>query len=350
VVLLANLSPDAQQAAVEAQDLGRKVLTSLNQPFTLPGFTHHGSASIGVALFSNDSIGVDDLLQQADLAMYQAKASGRNALRFFDMGMQQALQSRVELEADLRTGLARQELLLHYQPVVQGTSTVTGAEALVRWQHPVRGLVSPGEFIPLAEATGLIVPLGQWVLVTACTQLAAWATQPALAQLTMAVNVSAHQFRETDFVAKVMQALHDTGADPQRLKLELTESLLAHDVEDVIVKMEALRAHGVSFSLDDFGTGYSSLSYLKRLPLSQLKIDKSFVRDVLVDANDAAIARTIVLLGQSLQLDVVAEGVETEGQRRFLADNGCDVYQGYLFGKPMPVAAFEGFALGRVAA
>jgi diguanylate cyclase (GGDEF)-like protein/PAS domain S-box-containing protein len=345
VLMIEDLSEDVQAAALQAEVIGQKILDAFSLPFTLNDREHLSTPSIGIALFGENASGVDEMLKQADLAMYQAKAGGRNTLRFFDASMQSAVEHRVALEDDLRDGLCRQEMLLHYQPVVQGDGRVTGAEALVRWQQPRRGLVPPGEFIGLAEATGLILPLGQWVLHTACAQLAAWAADPELAHLTMAVNVSANQFRERNFVEKVNAALGQTGANPHRLKLELTESLLADNVEDIIAKMTALRARGVSFSLDDFGTGYSSLSYLKRLPLSQLKIDQSFVRDVLTDPNDAAIARTIVLLGQSLGLAVIAEGVETDGQRQFLADNGCLVYQGYFFSRPLPIELFEAFVL-----
>jgi len=247
--------------------------------------------------------------------------------------------ARAALDADLRQGLQRQELLLYYQPVVDVGSRIIGYEALLRWQHPVRGMVSPGEFVSLAEQTGLILPIGQWVLRTACQQLVGWAAQPDWQDLSLAVNVSARQFRQTDFVAQVLQVLDETGADPQRLKLELTESVLISDVEDAIRKMGSLRERGVRFALDDFGTGYSSLSYLKRLPLDQLKIDQSFVRDVLSDPNDAAIVRTILALANSMDLLAVAEGVETAGQRQFLLENGCTVFQGYLFGRPGPLAA-----------
>jgi EAL domain-containing protein (putative c-di-GMP-specific phosphodiesterase class I) len=281
------------------------------------------------------------LLKHADLAMYQAKAAGRNTLCFFDPDMQAAVSARSALEADLRQGLQRQELLLYYQAVVDEQGRLMGAEALVRWQHPQRGLVSPATFIPLAEQTGLILPLGQWVLQAACEQLVAWQGNSATQALSIAVNVSARQFRHPDFVAQVLEVLRQTGARPQRLKLELTESLLLQDVEDIIGKMNALKARGVGFSLDDFGTGYSSLSYLKRLPLDQLKIDQSFVRDVLSDPNDAAIAKTILALAQSLDLQVVAEGVETQGQLEFLKRNGCKAFQGYLFGRPAPVRQLE---------
>jgi EAL domain-containing protein (putative c-di-GMP-specific phosphodiesterase class I) len=245
----------------------------------------------------------------------------------------------------LRVAIDQQQLLLHYQPQVDSSDRVTGAEALVRWQHPLRGLVPPSEFIALAEQTSLILPLGQWVLETACVQLAAWASQPARAQLTVAVNVSALQFHQGDFVAQVMAALARSGANPQRLKLELTESLLVHDVEGIIAKMSALQAQGVGFSLDDFGTGYSSLSVLKRLPLDQLKIDQSFVRNILADPNDAAIARMVIALANSLELAVIAEGVETEAQRDCLAAMGCPTYQGYLFARPLPVQEFEALVL-----
>jgi EAL domain-containing protein (putative c-di-GMP-specific phosphodiesterase class I) len=260
--------------------------------------------------------------------------------------MQAAITQRATLEAALREALAKGQFLLHYQAQVQGAGEFTGVEALVRWLHPQRGLVSPAEFIPLAEANGLILPLGQWVLQTACEQLVAWSGQAALAHLTMAVNVSARQFHERDFVAQVLAVLARTGANPRRLKLELTESLLVSNVDDVIDKMSALRAHGVGFSLDDFGTGYSSLSYLKRLPLEQLKIDQGFVRNILIDADDAAIASMVVALANSLGLAVIAEGVETEAQKALLAVLGCNAYQGYLFSRPLPVAQFETLAAG----
>jgi EAL domain-containing protein (putative c-di-GMP-specific phosphodiesterase class I) len=239
------------------------------------------------------------------------------------------------MEADLRKGLLENQFILHYQPQLDHTRRITGAEALIRWQHPRRGMVSPAEFIPLAEETGLILPLGLWVMKTACMQLADWAKQPETAHLVLAVNVSAHQFRQTGFVEEVLSTLEQSGAAPNKLKLELTESLLLDDVDDIIAKMTTLKNKGVGFSLDDFGTGYSSLSYLKRLPLDQLKIDQSFVRDVLSNPDDAAIARTIVALAHSLGMEVIAEGVETEAQYAFLFENGCYAYQGYLFSRPV---------------
>ena len=277
------------------------------------------------------------------MAMYRAKDAGRNTLRFFDPEMQSVITNRTALEADLRLAVLEGQFVLHYQVQVASDGQPTGAEALVRWHHPQRALVSPAEFIPLAEETGLILPLGQWVLDVACAQLAAWANRADTAHLTVSVNVSIRQFLQRDFVEQVLAVIHRTGANPQRLKLELTESVLASNVEDIIAKMTALKAKGIGFSLDDFGTGYSSLSYLKRLPLDQLKIDQGFVRDILIDPNDAAIASMVVALAGSLGLAVIAEGVETEAQRDVLARQGCHAYQGYLFGRPVPVAEFEEF-------
>ena len=261
--------------------------------------------------------------------------------------MQADVTTHTALEADLRHALAERQFQLHYQPQIAQDGRVIGAEALIRWLHPVRGMVTPGEFIPTAEQTGLILPLGLWVLESAGHQLARWAQDPALSGLALSVNVSARQFRQPDFVAQVLAVVEHNTIAPGRLKIELTESMLVRDIEDVIAKMSQLKAHGVGFSLDDFGTGFSSLSYLKRLPLDQLKIDQSFVRDVLSDGHDAAIARTVISLGQSLGLTVIAEGVETEGQRNFLADNGCHVFQGYLYSRPLPLAQFDAFVAAR---
>jgi PAS domain S-box-containing protein len=278
------------------------------------------------------------------------EAAGRNAARSAEPGSVQALSTRAALLADLRQGLQNNDFTLHYQPQVDAAGIPTGAEALVRWRHPQRGLVSPAEFIPLAEETGLIRALDHWVLQAACTQLAAWARSPATAYLTLAVNMSACQFRHPDFVGHVLAVLERTGADPRRLKLEVTESSLIDDVEQTIATMITLKAHGLGFSLDDFGTGYSSLAYLKRLPLDQLKIDQSFVRDVLTDPNAATIAHAVVTLGQSLGLAVIAEGVETEAQRDFLARHNCDAFQGYLFSPPIPADQFHAFIASRAAA
>ena len=344
VVMLANLSVNEEEAAIGIETVAEKILATLDQSYLLNHVAFRSTASIGITLFRGQLTSVDDLMKQADLAMYKAKEAGRNTFRFFDPHMEAAVKERMALEEDLRRAIDAKQFILYYQAQVVGDGQVTGAEVLVRWQHPTRGMVSPAAFIPLAEETGLILPLGNWVLETACTQLAVWATQPAMAHLTVAVNVSAHQFRQADFVDRVLVVLKNTGANPQQLKLELTESLLVENVQDIIEKMHALKAKGVGFSLDDFGTGYSSLSYLKRLPLYQLKIDQSFVRDVLTDPNDAAIAKTVVSLAQSLGLGVIAEGVETGAQKAFLADSGCHAYQGYLFSKPLPVEGFEEFA------
>ncbi len=343
MVMLEDLSESAREAATQAETVSEKIRLTLNQTYQLASLEHHSTPSIGVTLFGEQQEGIDEPMKRADLAMYQAKAAGRNLVRFFDPQMQAVVTARAALELGLREAIAKKQFLLYYQAQVVGERQLTGVEALVRWKHPERGMVSPAEFIPLAEETGLILPLGQWVLDTACTQLAKWAAQADLAHLTIAVNVSAHQFHQCDFVDQVLEALARTGANPHRLKLELTESMLVSNVEDVIVKMNALRAHGVGFSLDDFGTGYSSLSYLKRLPLDQLKIDQGFVRDILIDPNDAAIARMVVALANSMGLAVLAEGVETEAQRDFLAEQGCHAYQGYLFSRPLPLEEFEAF-------
>jgi diguanylate cyclase (GGDEF)-like protein/PAS domain S-box-containing protein len=340
VIVLEELSGKREETAGQAEKVAEKILAAFEAPFQLNDHQHHTSASIGVALFDEHISDVDDLLKRADLAMYQAKAVGRDTIRFFDPQMQTVINARVELEADLRQGLQRHEFRLHYQRQTDGDGRTTGAEALVRWHHPRRRMVLPAMFIPLAEETGLILQLGQWVLETACRQQVAWAEVLATSHLTVAVNVSAYQFRQPDFVEQVLEAIGRTGADPNKLKLELTESILVADVEHTVDKMNALKAKGIGFALDDFGTGYSSLSYLKRLPLDQLKIDKSFVRDVLTDPSDAAIARTILVLGQTLGLEVIAEGVETWSQRDFLADNGCRAYQGYLFSRPVPAEQF----------
>ena len=342
VVLLEDLDEDEQVAAAQAETVGEKIREIIGQSYLINGHEHHSAASIGITLFCGPVRTMEEMLKQADVALYQAKADGRNAVRFFDPAMQTAVSARVALESDLRRAVSEQEqFLLYYQPQVDSTGRMIGAEALVRWRHPERGMVSPADFIPLAEESGLILPLGHWVMATACEQLAAWAAQPEMAHLTLAVNVSAKQFRLPTFVEEVLALVDYFGVDTAKLKLEITESLLLDNVDDIIAKMTALKARGISFSMDDFGTGYSSLSYLKRLPLYQLKIDQSFVRDVLTDPNDAAIAKIIISLAKSMNLAVIAEGVETEAQRKFLELNDCHALQGYLFSKPVPVKEFE---------
>ncbi len=337
VVLLENLSEQAAEAATLAEMVASKIRDAFAHPFDPKGHTYDSTPSIGIVMYMGDHEALDDLLKKADVAMYQAKAAGRNTVRFYDPAMQAAVAAHDAMEKDMRRGLVQDEFQLHYQIQVDGQGKTTGVEALVRWRHPREGMIPPARFIPLAEETGLILPLGQWVLETACAQLAQWARLPSYEAWTIAVNVSASQFTQATFEANVAHALRKTGANPNRLKLELTESTLVKDVEGVIAKMNAVKAMGVAFSLDDFGTGYSSLSYLKRLPLDQLKIDQSFVRDVLTDPSDAVIAQTILVLGHSLGLTVIAEGVETAEQRDFLLANHCDAFQGYFFGRPVPV-------------
>ena len=343
VVVLEDLGDSPEEAAARAEDVGQRILGVLREPYQIDGDAHHSSLSMGVTIYSGTRETVDELLKRADLALYQAKNAGRDTLRFYDPQMQAVVSARATLELDMRVGLAQGQFELYYQPQIDH-GRIIGAEALLRWRHPRDGFISPAHFIPLAEETGLILPLGEWVLQAACRRLAAWAQQPDLATLSLAVNVSPRQFHQTGFVAQVLAALAGAGADGRQLKLEMTEGLLLQDVEDTIDKMGQLRGYGVGFSLDDFGTGYSSLSYLKRLPLDQLKIDQSFVRDVLTDPNDAAIARTVVALGTSLGLRVIAEGVETGAQREFLERHHCHAWQGYLFSPPVAVAEFEALA------
>jgi diguanylate cyclase (GGDEF)-like protein/PAS domain S-box-containing protein len=340
VVMLEDLSAQAEEAAPQAEVVGEKILANLNRPYFLRGHVKHSTPSIGITLFGDPAENIDEHLKRADLAMYQSKEAGRNTLRFFDRAMQARVEARAALESALRRSMVAGEFVLYYQPQVDAIGRFKGAEALLRWNHPERGIVAPGEFIALAEETGLIVSLGHWVLEEACRQLSLWAQNPLSAHLTLAVNVSARQIRHPDFVEQVLAIIEHSGVDSRRLKLELTESILVDNVEASAEKMMALKSHGVGFSLDDFGTGFSSLSYLKRLPLNQLKIDRSFVQDVINNSHDAAIIRTIIALGNSLDLPVIAEGVETVEQRDFLLQHGCYDFQGYLFGKPMPEAEF----------
>lgn len=339
VVLLEQVGSNFGEALARTTSIGKGILDALNQAYQLGHYKHNSTPSIGITLFEDNKVDMGELLKQADMAMYQAKAAGRNTLCFFDPRMQAAVAARMSLEADLRQGLRERQFVLHYQPQVDRTGRITSVEALIRWQHPNRGMVSPLEFIQLAEETGLILPLGEWILQTACQQLASWAASPQLANLEIAVNVSARQFHHPGFVEQVLGALTITGALPKQLKLELTESMLFDNLEGTISKMNLLKTQGITFALDDFGTGYSSLAYLKRMPLDMLKIDRSFVRDLLTNGNDAVIARTIIALGCNLGLKVIAEGVETEGQRDFLFQHGCDAYQGYLCTKPLSADA-----------
>jgi diguanylate cyclase (GGDEF)-like protein/PAS domain S-box-containing protein len=341
MVMLENVGEHALEAAAHTEAIGDKILAALGQPCQLISNEHHCSCSIGAVLFNSNSQTTDELLKQADIAMYQAKKAGGNTLRFFDPQMQASISARVSLEAELRKALEKQQFQLHYQIQVDSSHHPLGAEALIRWINPERGMVSPSQFIPLAEETGLILPIGLWVLDTACAQLKAWQQDALTRDLVLAVNVSARQFHQADFVAQVHDAVQRHAINPMRLKLELTEGMLLADVEDTIATMNILSEIGIQFSMDDFGTGYSSLQYLKRLPLDQLKIDQSFIRNIVTDNSDRAIVRTIIVMAQSLGIAVIAEGVETEENRLFLLENGCFHYQGYLFGKPAPIEQFE---------
>jgi len=341
VVVLEGLSESVGEASARARAIGEKILSALGQPYVIAERLHHSAPSVGVTLFIDAVDSLDELLKQADIAMYHAKLGGRNTLRFFDPEMQGALAARTALESALRVAIRDRQFELYYQPQVDGAGRVIGAEALLRWRHPERGSISPAEFIPVAEETGLILPIGEWVLETACAQLKAWAGAPRARKLSLAINVSACQFRQIDFVDRVRLALERAGAPAAKLKLELTESLVVDDIDGAVATMQALKKVGVGFSVDDFGTGYSSLSYLSRLPLDQLKIDRSFVRNLPGNPNDAAVAQTIITLAKSLGLTVIAEGVETEAQRQFLARHGCPNYQGFLFSKPVDIAQFE---------
>jgi len=341
VLILEGLSTDQAEAAAHAEVVAEKIRASLGQPCHLQGVEHHCSASIGINLFVDHPGTIDELLKQCDVAMYQAKQAGRNATRFFDPDMQAVLDARGKMETALRAALAKKQFHLHYQIQVDAKLQPIGAEALLRWEHPEMGMVPPAQFIPLAEENGLILPIGRWVLETACERLMLWQSDPLFNKLSIAVNVSMNQFRQEDFVTQVKAVLAKSGINPRLLKLELTESLILNNVEDSISKMQKLKSIGVEFSMDDFGTGYSSLSYLKRLPLDQIKIDQSFVHDISNDTNDAAIVQTIIAMAATLGLGVMAEGVETEVQRKFLELRGCPAFQGHLFGAAVPVEQFE---------
>jgi diguanylate cyclase (GGDEF)-like protein len=341
VVVLESLNSASDDAATQADLVAEKIREALSQPYQLGNYAYHTTPSIGVVLFLGHRQSLDDVMKHADTAMYQAKTAGRNAIRFYDPVMQAGIEARADLEEELRYALERQQLCLHYQIQIDSSNRTLGAEVLLRWQHPEKELISPAQFIPLAEETGLIVPIGLWVLQTACALLRSWQSDAVTRDLTLAVNVSAKQFRSQDFVAQVERTLLEAAAKPALLKLELTESIVLENVEDTIAKMRELKLLGVSFSMDDFGTGYSSLQYLKRLPLDQIKIDQSFVRDIVSDPNDAAIVKTIIAMSEVLGLNVIAEGVETEAQREFLDLRGCHAFQGFLFGRPVPLEDFE---------
>lgn len=345
IVMLEGLGGEAEQAATQARAAGEKIREALGKTYSLGDVEYHSSCSVGISLFHAQDITVDDLLKRADTAMYEAKGAGRNTLRFFDPSMQAALETRASLEVDLRAAISRQQFLLHFQVQVNAAGRAVGAEVLLRWMHHERGMVFPGDFIAVAEETGLILPLGQWVLEEACAQIKAWESTPQLSELQIAVNVSARQFHQPDFTDQVRKALSISDVDPGKLKIELTESVVLDDISDTAEKMRELKMIGVRFSMDDFGTGYSSLAYLTRLPLDQLKIDQSFVRNIGINSNDDVIVQTIIGMADSLEMEAIAEGVETEGQREFLELAGCNVYQGYLFSRPVPQGEFENLVL-----
>ncbi|SFO79215.1 PAS domain S-box-containing protein/diguanylate cyclase (GGDEF) domain-containing protein [Variovorax sp. PDC80] len=341
VVMLAELHERRLIATSETEAMGAAILEQLNRPYQLGGQQHHSTCSIGVALFDTADASLDEVIKQADIAMYYAKTAGGNALRFFETSMQTSITARAALENELHAAVEQRQFVLHYQSQVTSEDRVVAAEVLVRWQHPTRGLLAPGEFIAAAEDTGLIIPLGLWVLETACRQLAAWSEDPRRAHLQLSVNVSARQFRTDDFVKQVARVLERTGADPRQLKLELTESLLQFKVADTIAKMKTLAGMGIQFSMDDFGTGFSSLSYMIQLPLNQIKVDKYFVHGIGLNPKVELVIQTIIGMALNLELQIVAEGVETQAQREFLARHGCHLYQGYLFGKPKALEAYE---------
>lgn len=341
IIMLEGLSHSVFEAATQAEFICEKILNVLSQSYQLGSYEYHTTSSIGATLFSGHEIESDELLKQADIAMYQSKTAGRNAIRFFDPVMQEIINNRAVLERELRKAFDNRQFQLHYQLQVNNLGHAFGAEALIRWMHPERGMVLPYHFISIAEEMGLILSIGDWVIDTACAQLKVWQQDSHTRDIVLSINVSAKQFRQPDFAKKIQDAVSHYGINPSLLKLELTESLLLEDVEEIILTMNILKSLGVQFSLDDFGTGYSSLMYLKRLPINQLKIDQSFVRDLITDGNDQAIVHTIIAMAKSLSLEIIAEGVETEEQLKFLFNKGCTSYQGYLFGRPMPIKQFD---------
>ena len=341
VVMLANLFDSDEDVVPHAESVASKVLEALNRPYRLEGQQYQGTASIGVTLFHGRQASADELLKHSDVALYQAKSSGRARLRFFDPSMQQALEKRARMKSDLRAALQENQFRLHFQPQVDASGHCVGAEVLLRWQHPEQGLVPPGDFIPFAEESGLIGLIDMWVLAESCRQIRDWDERKVFAGLRLSVNISAAAFMHHDFVAEVLAIIYAHRIDPARLKLELTETSLIHNLAEAIDRMKQLKSDGIIFSLDDFGTGYSSLSYLRQLPIDQLKIDRAFVRNVTVESGDAVIAKTIIGMAHNLGLEVIAEGVETQEQFALLDSFGCFGFQGYLFSRPVSLGEFE---------
>ena len=336
VILLSDLSPLTDLATEQAKTISKNILKTLQEPFQLNHHTYYVTASIGIAMFSERTQDVEVLLKRADLAMYKAKSLGKDTVEFFDHDLQVQVLTRSAIENDLRHAINNNKFQLYYQPQMDQARQIIGCEALIRWFHPIEGLISPAEFIPIAEETGLILPIGKWVLETACKQLKDWKLTNK-SHITVSVNVSAKQFKQNDFVESVLSLVYEYDIDSTKLRLELTEGMLIDNHSDIILKIERLKRHGITFSLDDFGTGYSSLNYLAKLPLDELKIDQSFVREMMVDPNNAVIVKTIISLAQSLGLSVIAEGVESIDQQNFLAEHGCNLYQGYFYSKPIPI-------------
>lgn len=341
VVLLENLSESPEESANQARSIGEKIAAALNRPFSLTGNEYLSSASIGATIFNNPQESPEELLKRADLAMYEAKAAGRNALRFFDPAMQAAMTQRSTLESELRQALDAHQLRCHFQLQMDDGGHIPGAEVLLRWQHPQRGLTSPAEFIRVAEETGLLVSIGQWVLEMACEQLKKWQSSLPGRKLQLAVNVGPRQFHQANFVDQLRSVLAKTGIDPGSLTLEFKEKTVLADVSESVETLAALKKLGVRLAIDDFGIGCSSLPQLTRLPLDQLKIDPSIVHDIGVKPSDRAIVQSLIEVGNHLGMEVIAEGVETEAQHRFLGHHGCHTFQGYLFGRPVPGAEFE---------
>jgi len=341
MVVIKQLSSNMEESIVEAQRIAKVIHEDLSRSYPFENTDYHITTSIGIVLFRGHLNTQEEILSHVDAAMFQAKELGRNTICFYDSSLQDELEKRTQLELALRAAITNNELELYYQIQVDQFDHPVGAEVLSRWTHSELGVISPSQFIPIAEETGLILPLGLWVLETACKRLAAWKNNQLTNKLILSVNISAKQFKQLNFIAQVQELITSFSIDPSLLKFELTESMLLDNFEETIIKMKALKGMGIGFALDDFGTGYSSLQYLKRLPLDQLKIDQSFVRDIAIDSSDKAIVSTILAMARSLNLDVIAEGVETEEQRHFLQNSGCDHYQGYLFGKPVSIDKFE---------
>ena len=341
IVILNDLNEELIEAALQAESIGEKIQAELSLPYQLNSNQCHSTSSIGISLFGGQNVSIEEVMKQADIAMYQAKKEGKNTVRFFDPKMQESINARAELEGELRTAIQQQQFQLYYQIQTDSSHLPCGAEALIRWVHPEKGLISPADFISIAEETGMILEIGNWVLMSACKQIKQWEQDEVTGKLIISVNVSERQFRQVNYVDQVKEIVLQSGIDPHHLKLELTESMLVENIEETIIKMRKLHDIGITLSLDDFGTGYSSLRYLQKLPIDQLKIDQSFVQHINANDSNQNIVLTIIRMALSLRLDVIAEGVETEAQLEFLALRGCQKYQGYLFGRPVPVDQFE---------